>query len=411
MLLFFLLPLLDEEGDFEGDFVIQVEDDFSKADNSVRTNFMTDKYVPHESNKVMVHSVENQPKDEVSEGKSGVSKRSNSSKGYNSAVSDSGKGSNNERSVIEGKDVKKLNSVESLDIQGHDKTETEKSATEDRNCPKNCSVEEDGLGDSDNEIEEVLSETTDRTKADEIVDEEVFDFEEELKEIEEMLDNCHLEQEDYEKGKRESFSTDDVSHGTKGSQKEHMAQDSEQSGTKTEFSEKDSKMRESIIGNNQIHRQDAEENSSIKSDVSEKTSEIKTEVSEEMSCVNTDISGKSSNTKSEDLATDTSRKINVSEKNHSIRSVSSDKTKSTEAEVLDKQNDRETETVDTAPAEAGNSPDDLKVQGELYVNTCGTFDVVTLCMMYVLQSFHQILSFVIQQTIATIKMQSGIIYF
>lgn len=402
MLLFFLLPLIDEEGEFEGDFVIQVEDDFSKADNSVRTNFMTDKYVPHESNKVMVHSIENQPKDEVSEGKSGVSKRSSSSKGYTSAVSDSGKGSNNERSVTEGKDVKKLNSIESLDIQGHDKTETEKSATEDRNYPKNCSVEEDGLGDSDNEIEEVLSETTDRTKADEIVDEEVFDFEEELKEIEEMLDKCPLEQEDYEKGKSESASTEDVSHETKGSQKEHMAQDSVQSETKTEFSEKDSKMRESITGNNQIQRQDAEENSSIKSD--EKTSEIKTEVSEELSCVNTEISGKSSNTKSEDLATDSSKKNNVLEKNHSIRSVSSDKTKSIEAEVLDKQSDREMETVDTAPAEAGNSLHDLKVQGELYVNKCDTFDVVTLCMMYVLQSFHQknqILSFLSQQTMAT----------
>lgn len=192
-----LLLCTEEDEKSEGNVVIQVEDDaFSKTDNSVKMSVQIDRYIPGKSQKALSGNTNGGPPDTEA-----TRKRKDSSESISEA-SDSGKGSKSHKGKkLENKSKIGENS-EYIEIRGQEKTETERATSFE--TMKKCSVEEDQNEDTGNEIEEaILSERTDRTKAEEIVDEEVIESENEMKEIEELI--AEIDKVTYERESREEI--------------------------------------------------------------------------------------------------------------------------------------------------------------------------------------------------------------
>ena len=187
----------------EGNVVIQVEEDaLSRIDNSIKVSVVRDKFVPHESTKLLAENKANEPK--VTETKD----KENISKGSYSASSDSGKGGKSRKSQKSGTEKDK---TEFIDVKGMDKTESEKDGLEGKESGKKLSVEEDrGVETVDEIEEEILSEASDRTKAEEIMDEEVFDSENEMKEVVELEEDMQEVTSDHDDVIRTESITDEL---------------------------------------------------------------------------------------------------------------------------------------------------------------------------------------------------------
>lgn len=167
------------------------EDALSRADNSVKESVVRDKYIPHESSKLMTKNGSNELIDTIAEDKDKRSGESNSD-----SLSDSGKGSNNRKSSKSGKSTTEKEQTDLIDVKGIEQTETDKFETGEKETMKKLSLDDEKNEETGDDIEEeILSEASDRTKADEIVDEEVLETEGDLNEVEEAaIENASVEE-------------------------------------------------------------------------------------------------------------------------------------------------------------------------------------------------------------------------
>lgn len=171
----------DEEDFVESDrnVVVQVEDeDTSRGGNSLKSNYRGDKFIPQKSDNVMTPNELNETKPEKT-----------TYKEENGTETDSGKDT-----------VKNSESedIEQVDIKGEEQTEKTETVnvngSNERKLSSHIEDNYEGNQDTYNEIEEeIFSEYTDRTKAEEIVEEE----------INEEVSNNNLSREDTDRTKEE----------------------------------------------------------------------------------------------------------------------------------------------------------------------------------------------------------------
>lgn len=148
----------DENFESEKDVVVQVEDEeTSKGDNSVKSNIRGDKFVPHKSNRV----------------KRPTSQRETDSKKCDKNT----KSDSSIQSLKQSKNSNKKNDKSSkssfIDVKGEENTEKTENYL--KANERKLSLENDYMNqDTCNEIEEeIFSEHTDRTRAEDFADDEV----------------------------------------------------------------------------------------------------------------------------------------------------------------------------------------------------------------------------------------------